>query len=115
MPRGEVGKSTVFSAARLGPGERNLRMRTLEEIAEEVSRLKSLHPSGKGYVSAERVQQLINIAIEELEDGIDRTAGEWEELDDSFQDQANQALFWKEGTSDVRPSTGWGHLVKEKI
>lgn len=85
-------------------------MRTLEEIAEEVSRLRSLRPSGKGIIK-ERVQELINIAIEELTDGIDRTADEWEELDESLQDQANQALFWKQGTADVRPSTGWGTLV----
>jgi len=88
--------------------------RTPEEIAEEISRLRSLRPSGKGHVNPARVQALINIAIEELEYGFDRTAEEWDEMEDSLRDQANQAYFWKSGLADVRPSTGWGFLVKER-
>lgn len=72
-------------------------MRTKVEIDKEIAALKKIIPGGP---LAKRTQDLIDIAIEELEYGIDRTSDEWNDLPWRFQDIAEQASLWKSGHGD---------------
>ena len=85
-------------------------MRTKSEISAEIRALKALCPAGK---FKKKTQNLINLAIEELEFGIDDTAGEWGEMTDADHDIVHTAFHWKEKMSNDRPSQGWGNLVGE--
>jgi len=84
--------------------------RTQPEIDAEIAALKSLIPIGQ---FTRRTQMKIDLAIEELKDGIDTTAPEWDELGESLQDVVMQTTMWKEGDTDSRPSEGWGDLVSK--
>jgi hypothetical protein len=86
-------------------------MRTKNEIADEIKRLKALRPVGP-YAGATRSKILH--AIEELEFGVDDTAEEWLDLDDSEQDIVMSSRAWKEGNTNDKPSDGWGLLVECK-
>ena len=83
-------------------------MRTEKEIKTEILALKALKPVGK---FANKTANSINLAIEELEFGVDDTAIEFLEMSDSERDIVNTTRLWKEGGKD-RPSKGWGKLVK---
>ncbi len=79
------------------------------EIEAEVTALRSLVPIGP---HARRTKVKIEVAIEELTVGVDRTADEWSEMTDDEQDAVNEAWRWKEGECSNRPSEGWGNLVQ---
>lgn len=83
-------------------------MRDRCEIAGEIAALRALTPIG---CHAHRTSTSIALAIEELEYGVDDTAGEWAEMTDSQRDIVMSARAWKNGWSKDRPSTGWGRLV----
>lgn len=84
-------------------------MRTQIEIADEISRLKALKPTG---IWAKQTRSKILIAIEELEHGVDDTADEWNELSSSEQDTVMEARQWKDSIRDDKPSEGWDSLVE---
>ena len=84
-------------------------MRTEKEIKTEILALKALKPVGK---FANKTANSVNLAIEELEFGVDDTADEFNDLDDSDKDCVRFTRIWKNGDSEDRPSRGWGELVK---
>ena len=83
-------------------------MRTQKEINDEIEALQRLCPIGPWKSQTTRN---INFAIEALRDGFDTTAAEFEELLEDQQETVIQALGWKNGECECRPSTGWGKLV----
>lgn len=82
--------------------------RTKEEIAAEVAALKNLKPVG---AFARKTQATIDATIEALEDGIDETAEEWNELSDDAQSSALDAMRWRDGDTDEKPSESFTGLV----
>lgn len=84
--------------------------RTEKEIASEITALKPLKPVPGPF--QQKTQRSIELAIEELEFGVDDTADEWNDLSDEQQDIVNTARNWKDGFSTDKPSEGWGLLVK---
>lgn len=87
-------------------------MRTPKEIQNEIRALKALKPVG---IFRHRTTHWIGLIIEELSEGIDDTAGEWNELSEDDQRIVLDARRWKEGdTHQDRPSEGWGKLVARK-
>lgn len=54
----------------------------------------------------------IDLQIEELSDGFDDTAGEWDELSESEQGAIMEAKNWKEGYERDSPSSGWKEFKK---
>ena len=78
------------------------------EINIEVAALKALIPVGPWAV---KTKQLIQFAIEELTDGVDKTADEFFELTPGHQEHIHMVWEWKTGQSDEKPSVGWGSLV----
>ena len=83
-------------------------MRSSTEINIEVAALKALIPVGPWAV---KTKQLIQFAIEELTDGIDKTADEFFKLTLGQQEHIHMAWEWKTGQSDEKPSASWGSLV----
>ena len=83
--------------------------RTPEEIKAEVGALRALVPVGP---FARKTRRTIDLQIEALEQGMDDTADEWNELGDELQMAAMDALNWKSGDSSEHPSQGWGGLVQ---
>ena len=84
-------------------------MRTKEEIDTEIAALKALRPTGP---HKKNTENMIDMAIEELQYGVDDTAEEWMELSDNHRDSVMTARRWKEGESNERPSQGWEGLVE---
>lgn len=83
-------------------------MKTKEEIKLEIEALKVLKPIGR---FAGKTLESIRLQIEELEYGVDQTAGEWEELSDEQQSVVNNTIEWKEGRAKNPPSKEWPGLV----
>lgn len=83
-------------------------MRTPSEIANEIAALRALKPAGPFSL---RTQRSISAAIDELAFGLDQTADEWFELTQSERAAASEALAWKRGDTEDKPSTGWGPLA----
>ena len=86
-------------------------MRTQQEIETEIAALKALKPVGP---FKDRTAGSITAALEELINGVDDTADEFEEMPENEQDMVWAARKWKwnEGKSDEKPSEGWGRLVE---
>jgi DNA-directed RNA polymerase specialized sigma54-like protein len=84
-------------------------MRTKQEIENEIAALKALKPVGR---FAAKTAESIELQIEELEYGVDQTAGEWEELTGEQQSVVNDTIEWKEGHSKNAPSKEWDGLVE---
>lgn len=84
-------------------------MRTKQEIETEIAALKALKPAGplKDYTAG-----AITAEIEELVNGVDDTADEFEEMPENEQEAVWAARDWKDGDSDKKPSEGWGQLVE---
>lgn len=83
-------------------------MRTPREIKTEIEALKALKPTGR---FADKTAESIALQLEELESGVDQTAGEWEELTDEQQSVVNDTIEWKEGRANTPPSKEWCGLV----
>lgn len=49
----------------------------------------------------------LDLQIEELRDGIDDTADEWNDYSEGEQSAIMEARYWKEGDEDEAPSSGW--------
>jgi len=81
-------------------------MRTKKEIESEIAALKALKPTG----FKRKTQATIDTAIEELSEGIDQTAEEWNDLSDEQRDIVNTAIAWRNG-EETKPSEGWEGLV----
>lgn len=86
-------------------------MRTKPEIADEINALKALKPVGP---HARNTQSKIDLAIDELNFGVDDTAAEWNEMSESERDIVMTTRNWKTGGSADKPSKGWGSLVEER-
>lgn len=84
------------------------KQRTKQEIQNEIAALKALKPIGP---HAARTKEKIRLSIEELQFGVDDTAGELEELDESEQDIVFNTRDWKQARINDRPSEGWRGLV----
>ena len=82
--------------------------RTKAEIAAEIAALKNLKPVGP---FARKTQRTIAATVEALEDGIDETAEEWNELSYDAQSAALDAMRWRDGGTDEKPSEGFTGLV----
>lgn len=84
-------------------------MRTLKEIAFEAQRLRKLKPA----VGTHRrnVETAITEAVDELCFGVDMTCEEFDDQPDIVKDCVKTARRWKEGSSNERPSDGFGKLV----
>lgn len=83
-------------------------MRTPQEIKTEIEALKALKPTGR---FADKTAESIALQIEELEYGVDQTAGEWEELTNEQQSVVYDTIEWKEGRTKNPPSKEWRGLV----
>jgi hypothetical protein len=84
-------------------------MRTPQEIETEIAALKALKPVGP---FKDKTAGSIAAAIEELLNGVDDTADEFEEMPENEQQLVWDARYWKDGDSDEKPSEGWGQLVE---
>jgi len=84
-------------------------MRTPQEIETEIAALKALKPVG---LLKDKTARSIEAAIDELQYGVDDTAGEWQEMTDEERSGVLDASGWKDGDSDEKPSEGWGRLVE---
>lgn len=90
-------------------GAGDLFMRSKQEIAGELAALKELKPVGPFRF---RTKALLALAMEELEHGVDQSAGDWDDLSDAQRDVVWQVFSWKEGASDEKPSERWGGLAE---
>jgi hypothetical protein len=82
--------------------------RTQQEIETEIKALeecKAFVPHHSKF--GENNHKKIDLAIEELRDGFDDTAEEWDEMDDWERDAISEAKNWKNGEEDESPSSGW--------
>lgn len=79
-----------------------------EEILAEIKALKALKPVGQ---FARKTTETISVIIDALEDRIDTTSDEFDELPDEQQMAALDAINWLHGHTNDRPSEGWGKLV----
>jgi len=86
------------------------RMRTPQEIEAEIAALKALKPVGP---FKDKTAGIIAAAIEELLNGVDDTADEFEEMPENEQEMVWHARDWKDGVSSSKPSEDWGQLVKQ--
>jgi len=84
-------------------------MRTPQEIATEIAALKALKPVGP---FKDKTAGGIAAALEELVNGVDDTADEFEEMEENEQKFVWAARDWKDGDSSEKPSEGWGQLVE---
>ncbi len=89
--------------------EEETRMRTKTEVDEEIVNLTTLRIVDGPH--KRRVLLSILEAIEELKFGVDTTCEEFSNLSSMEQDAVMQARAWKEGTTAIRPSEGFGKLV----
>ena len=85
-------------------------MRAKIEVDAEIARLQRLVPVDGPH--KRNVQASIDDAIEELTCGVDTTCEEFEDQPDIVKDTVEQARAWKAETTAIRPSEGYGKLVK---
>ena len=86
----------------------NQNMKTQSEIKAEIAELKALKPIGS---YACKTQGTINAIVEELEDGWDMTAEEFESQTEGVKELIIMANEWKRGGKGPAPSEDWGGLV----
>jgi len=56
----------------------------------------------------------LDLQIEELRDGIDDTADEWNDYSEREQSAIMEARCWKEGDEDESPSSGWDNYKPKR-
>lgn len=83
-------------------------MKTQKEIDSEIKALEAC----KNYIPKRTAfgddnYRNLDLQIEELRDGIDDTADEWNDYSDSEQSAIIEARDWKEGQIDESPSSSW--------
>jgi hypothetical protein len=78
-----------------------MKTRTPKEIDREIKKLRAIKPGG---IFKVRTQETLDLVIEELESGVDDTAGEWYELSDGQRDAVTAARLWKDGLRRCPPS-----------
>ena len=82
--------------------------RTKKQIEAEIAALTACKTYIPHYTKfGDDNHRNVDLQIEELRDGIDDTAGEWDEYNDNERDSIMEARNWKEGDSDESPSSGW--------
>lgn len=87
-----------------------VRKPTEQEVVAELDALRELNPVGQ---FARKTAASIQIAIDALLGNVDETSDEFNsELTDDQQQAALDAINWKNGDSDTKPSEGWGNLVE---
>jgi hypothetical protein len=84
---------------------------TKEQVDAEIRALEAC----KSYVPKltrfnENNHEQLNLQVEELRDGIDDTADEWNDLSERDQEAIMQARDWKNGDEKESPSSGWDHF-----
>lgn len=82
--------------------------RTEQEIELEIKALEAC----KAYIPrtnafGDNNHRKLDLQIEELRDGIDDTADEWNDYSEGEQRAIMEARYWKEGDEDESPSSGW--------
>lgn len=83
---------------------------TPEEIAAEVAALKSLIPVGPHKKST---ADIIQAMIDELTEGVDSTAEEFNEMSQAEQDGVFDAANWRDGESSRKPSDTFEGLAEK--
>lgn len=89
--------------------------RTKNEIELEINALQAC----KGYIPrttgfGDNNHQNLDLQIEELRDGIDDTADEWNDYSEGEQSAIMEARCWKEGDKDESPSSDWDNYKRDK-
>ncbi len=82
--------------------------RSKTEIESEIKALeacKSYIPRTTAF--GDNNHRNVDLQIEELRDGIDDTAEEWNDYSEGEQSAIMEARYWKEGDEDESPSSGW--------
>mgnify|MGYP006331258897 CR=1 FL=1 len=82
--------------------------RTQKQIEDEIKALeacKTYIPSSTAF--GDNNHRNLDLQIEELRDGIDDTAEEWNDYSEGEQSAIMEARYWKEGDEDESPSSGW--------
>jgi len=82
--------------------------RSQKQIADEIKALEAC----KTYIPrttafGDNNHRNVDLQIEELRDGIDDTADEWNDYSEGEQSAIMEARCWKEGDEDESPSSGW--------
>lgn len=82
--------------------------RTQKQIEAEIKALEAC----KTYIPrttafGDNNHRNLDLQIEELRDGIDDTADEWNDYSEGEQSAIMEARYWKEGDEDESPSSGW--------
>ncbi len=82
--------------------------RTQTEIEAEIKALEAC----KTYIPRQTAfgddnHKNVDLQVEELRDGIDDTADEWNDYSEGEQSAIMEARYWKEGDADESPSSGW--------
>ena len=83
-------------------------MKTQKEIDAEIKALEAC----KTYIPkmtafGDNNHRNLDLQIEELRDGIDDTAEEWDDFSQGEQSAILEARDWKAGQMDETPSSGW--------
>ncbi len=82
---------------------------TDKEVAKEIAALKALKPTGRW---ADKTANSIRIMVDALNGCIDETSDEFtSEMSEEDQMTALDAINWKEGNTQDKPSKGWGGLA----
>ena len=82
--------------------------RPKEEIQSEIKALRALKPEGH---AAHKTAKIIASQIDALENGVDDTCDEWEQLSEEEQMAIRDAQEWAGGDTETKPSEGFGGLV----
>jgi len=90
-------------------------MRNQKEIEAEIKALEAC----KAYIPrttffGDNNHRNVDLQIEELRDGTDDTADEWNDFSESEQSAIMEARYWKEGDEDESPSSGWDSYKPKK-
>lgn len=83
---------------------------TPEEIAAEVAALKTLVPVGP---HARSTGEIIKAMIDELTEGVDTTAEEFNEMSQAEQDGVFDAANWRDGDTARKPSNTFEGLAEK--
>lgn len=87
---------------------------TAEQIEQEIKDLAACKEwAPKRNYFGDDNHRNIDLQIEELRDGIDDTAAEFDEMSESQQSAIMEAKNWKEGESEEKPSAGWDDFKKK--